>query len=238
MDDIKKKTFKYITISVISFLTGILFTQFVLNKYFNFPQQVKEENLEQENSQVSEDEQKKDKKIKKEDGCTFYVDVSGALKEPGVYCFNSSALVIDAVNKAGGFTKNVAISYISRKINLSLPLTDNQKLYFPFEKEVECELQSFLPYTESAEVEEPSTSDQDTSSPVESSTEDDNTDTEIQCVNINTASKEELTTLSGIGDVTAEKMIQGRPYQKIEDLLNVSGIGEATLNKFKDKICV
>jgi competence protein ComEA len=49
---------------------------------------------------------------------------------------------------------------------------------------------------------------------------------------------EELETLNGVGPSTAQKIIDGRPYTKIEDLLNVSGIGEATLNKFKDSICL
>jgi competence protein ComEA len=57
-------------------------------------------------------------------------------------------------------------------------------------------------------------------------------------VNINTATKEELTTLNGVGESTAEKIIMGRPYTQVEDLLNVSGIGEATLEKFKDMVCI
>jgi competence ComEA-like helix-hairpin-helix protein len=60
----------------------------------------------------------------------------------------------------------------------------------------------------------------------------------VDCVNINTASKEELTILNGVGDSTAEKIIQGRPYTQVEDLLNVSGIGEATLAKFEDMACI
>jgi DNA uptake protein ComE-like DNA-binding protein len=45
-------------------------------------------------------------------------------------------------------------------------------------------------------------------------------------------------TLNGVGESTAEKIIMGRPYAQIEDLLNVSGIGEATLAKFEDMICI
>jgi competence protein ComEA len=58
------------------------------------------------------------------------------------------------------------------------------------------------------------------------------------CISINNATLQELETLNGVGPSTAQKIIDGRPYTKIEDLLNVSGIGEATLNKFKDSICL
>jgi competence protein ComEA len=57
-------------------------------------------------------------------------------------------------------------------------------------------------------------------------------------VNINTATKEQLITLNGVGEATAKRIIDGRPYSQINDLLNVSGIGEATLAKFKDDICI
>lgn len=64
---------------------------------------------------------------------------------------------------------------------------------------------------------------------------------ENNLVNINTASKEELLKLPGIGEVTAEKIINYRDnnnFTKIEDLKNVNGIGMATYNKLKDLICV
>ncbi len=54
-------------------------------------------------------------------------------------------------------------------------------------------------------------------------------------VDINTAFVEELKTLSGIGDVYAQRIIDSRPYSKIDDLLNVKGIGEKTLQKIKDQ---
>lgn len=57
-------------------------------------------------------------------------------------------------------------------------------------------------------------------------------------ININTASKSELETFPGIGPVYAQRIIENRPYQKIEDLLNVPGIGPKTLEKIKDKITI
>jgi competence protein ComEA len=52
-------------------------------------------------------------------------------------------------------------------------------------------------------------------------------------ININTASKEELESLPGIGESTAKSIIEGRPYEKIDKLLEVKGIGEAKFNSIK-----
>lgn len=61
-------------------------------------------------------------------------------------------------------------------------------------------------------------------------------------VNINTASAEELQTLSGIGEVKAERIVAYRenngPFERVEDLLNVTGIGQATLEAIRDSVTV
>ena len=59
-----------------------------------------------------------------------------------------------------------------------------------------------------------------------------------QKVNINTATKEELEALSGIGPVKAQAVIDGRPYKKTEDIMKVKGIKGATYEKIKDMISV
>lgn len=231
MENIKKKVIITIIVSVVCFLLGLVVNQFFLSKYFDFSKQ-NEEMVQKEVVDIASEEKNTDKKLQLEESCNTYVDVSGAVKEPGVYCLHRYALVIDAISKAGGFSKGVAMEYVSRNINLSLQLKEYQKIYIPYEKEVKCELQSFQPYTGENSSEETSSSTTNTTE------NNDNSKGEVQCVNINTASKTELTTLNGIGESTAEKIIQGRPYQKIEDLLNVSGIGEATWNKFKENICI
>lgn len=57
-------------------------------------------------------------------------------------------------------------------------------------------------------------------------------------ININTASKTELMELPGIGESYAQRIIDGRPYAGIEDIMNVKGIGESTFNEIKDKITI
>ena len=106
---------------------------------------------------------------------------------------------------------------------------------------MECKLINFLPEAEEIEIiVNNSTGDIGTTpndTEVETEGNSQNSDS-TECTNINSASMEELDALTGIGPSTAQKIIDGRPYQKIEDLLNVSGIGDATFAKFKDIICV
>lgn len=161
--------------------------------------------------------------------CPIRVDVSGAVNVPSVYCFDEGSVVIDALNISKGLKKGYAKEYLTRKINLALPLKNNQKIYIPFEKDVDCKLQEFTVIAQDVE---------NNFNDTEPNTDTDTEDVETTCVNINTATKEQLTTLNGVGDSTAQKIIEGRPYTQIEDLLNVSGIGQATLDKFKDKICI
>ncbi|GAK60172.1 helix-hairpin-helix motif protein [Candidatus Vecturithrix granuli] len=59
---------------------------------------------------------------------------------------------------------------------------------------------------------------------------------EVQKLDINSAAPEELETLPGIGPKLAQAIIAGRPYEKIQDLLEIKGIGEKMLKKFENLI--
>ena len=162
--------------------------------------------------------------------CSIFVDVSGAVKSPGVYCFDPGSRVVDAIKKAGGFTALTSIEYVYRSLNLAKELANNQKIYVPSTSELICELKEFTLKIEEI-IPENNTID----------TTGDNSDTgdsEEECVNINTASITELDSLDGVGPSTAQKIIDNRPYNSIQGILNVSGIGEATYNKFKNNICI
>lgn len=172
-----------------------------------------------------------DKGEEKEDPCPVLVDISGAVSTPGVYCFTEGASIIDAVKRANGFTQDAGFKYISMKMNLSAVMKDNSKVYIPFESDYNCNLLAFSLPKEVVDI---------INAPQESNDDVDNGDSTNDggCISINNATLQELETLNGVGPSTAQKIIDGRPYSKIEDLLNVSGIGEATLNKFKDSICL
>jgi len=57
-------------------------------------------------------------------------------------------------------------------------------------------------------------------------------------VNLNTATLDELDTLPGVGPATAQRIVEGRPYGAIDDLMRVKGIGQATFDKLKDLVTV
>lgn len=137
------------------------------------------------------------------------VDVKGAVHIPGVYQLEASSRVIDAINIAGGLREEA----VTKHVNFAKELVDEMLIYIPVEGEEIVEI------------------------PQESEAGGDN-----QKININTASASELETLSGIGPQKAQGIIQYREeegnFQTIEELTNVSGIGEKTFEKLKDAIIV
>lgn len=139
------------------------------------------------------------------------VDVEGEVKNPGVYEFEEGQIVDDAIKAAGGLTENADTDYVNKNINRAKKLQDAEKIYIPGMGEVTGQENSGTGGVESK------TSGK---------------------VNINTASSEELDLLPGIGPSYAEKIIQGRPYSKIEDIKKVPGIGDSTFEKIKDQISV
>ncbi len=136
-----------------------------------------------------------------------YVDIAGAVKSPGLYSFTSSnARIKYAIERAGGLTKSADLTWINRYINMAELLVDGQKLYIPSVGDKQETGNAGSKSTEGAKI------------------------------NINHATKAQLKSLPGIGDVYAQRIIDNRPYQKPSDLLKVSGIGSKTYSKIKDLI--
>ncbi len=177
------------------------------------------------------------------DSKTVFVDVKGAVNAPGVYELDDGKRVIDAINLAGGLT-DVADTI---NLNLSKKLKDemfiivytkdeiyNYKNNDEKNKEITCaSFECVCPDSKN-----------DACIENESKKEDDANDSEEKVasekISINTASKEELMTLSGIGEVKAAAIIKYREdnngFSNIEDVKNVSGIGDALYEKIKDNI--
>ncbi len=151
----------------------------------------------------------------------IYVDVQGAVQKPGVVVLPEGARVFQAIEAAGG----LASLSDTAPLNLAQQLYDGDKLYVPFVGETELAQNSAVAgLVDSAGY----------VSSVGSSGSGK--------ININTATSEELQSLSGIGIVTAGKIIDYRAkngkFTKPEDIKNVSGIGERTYENIKNDICV
>jgi len=140
------------------------------------------------------------------------VDVSGAVNAPSVVILPEGSRVYEAIEAAGGLCDDASINTLNR----AAVLNDGDKLYVPsMDEQQQLRNQTSI-----------STGLSNASS----------------LVNINTATSDELQTLSGIGPSTAEKIILFRSsngaFRSIEELMDVNGIGEKTFGKIKDKLCI
>mgnify|MGYP003299127979 CR=1 FL=1 len=175
----------------------------------------------------------------------FFVEVKGAVKNPGVYSASSSNIINDIINLAGGFNNNA----YTNNINLSKRVSDELVIYVYTKYEYQAnnkkdekkdcvcptyDISDCTNNTSSIIVPDSSNKNEDSNSASSESNSK-------QLININTASKNELKTLSGIGDAKADAIIEYRSknaFTKIEDIKNVSGIGEAAFEKIKDHITI
>ncbi|MCO0599863.1 helix-hairpin-helix domain-containing protein [Peribacillus butanolivorans] len=149
------------------------------------------------------------------------VDVKGAVQAPGIFTAEAGDRVIDLISKAGSFTDKAD----KDKVNFAQLVEDQMVIYVPKIGEEGIE----LPENASAD----SSGTAATGGASESSRGQ---------VNLNTATKEDLETLSGIGTSKATAILEYRDtigkFKQIDELKNVSGIGDKTFEKLKDSISV
>jgi competence protein ComEA len=159
-------------------------------------------------------------------GVTCTVHVDGAVVNPGVYTLDGETVRIrDAVEAAGGLAADAVV----KDVNLAAKISDGVKVYIPREGE------SATVTNADGAVATGSTSTSSASASTASSSSS-------TLVNINTATLEELCTLNGVGEATAQAIIDERTsngaFTSPEDIMRVSGIGEKKYAKIKDAICV
>lgn len=206
----------------------VLFTLYTIYDTYSF--ETESEVKTKKNETVT----KKDEKEEKTKNETVLVDVKGEVNTPGVYELTSNNTVIDAINKAGGLTK---ISDTSN-INLSKKLEDEMVIIVYSKAEIQkmeedkivcppCNNACITEEDEKAKLDEK---------------EENTAETPMGKININTADKTTLQTLDGIGETKAKAIIEYRNkngnFKTIEDIKNVSGIGDSVYEKIKDNITV
>ena len=165
---------------------------------------------------------------------TLYVYVCGAVECPGVYAFEEGARVFDAIEAAGGFSADAD----GTCVNQARKLSDQDQLYIRTLEEKERNTQKGETSCTGASLAGSALENGYGLLHAESSAGTENAaDTRI---NINTASQKELTSLPGIGDTKAAAILSDRMengfYAAPEDLKRVSGIGDATFEKLRDRI--
>lgn len=165
------------------------------------------EEIEAKNEEILEEVKEKNQII---------VHVTGQVKNSGVVSLEEGARVVDAIYSAGGETVDADLN----KLNLAYILNDGDKIYVPKKEDSQTE------YITSGAGENVS------SNATQSS--------DSKIININTATVDELSTLSGIGKAIAERIVayrmQNGKFENIEDIKNVTGIGDSKFNNIKDEI--
>lgn len=168
---------------------------------------------------------------KEDSSDTVFVDIKGAVNNPGVYELDTGSRVIDAITLAGDLREDADTSII----NLSKELKDGMFIIVYTKEEISTYKDKIIPSKTIIKEIENKIICPDTSNDACIS----DNDKQTGLININTASIEELTTLKGIGESKAKKIIEYReetPFETIEDIKNVSGIGESAFDKIKDNI--
>lgn len=165
----------------------------------------------------------------------YIVDIKGEVNMPGIYKLKKNSRVVDVIEKAGGLTENANTTVInlSKKINdeMVIIIYSNYEIEnFKSTKEQEENLISKCEQKDSNSLK----NDACMSS---SNTEQALDNTKIS---LNNATKEELMTLSGIGESKADDIIKYREengeFKNIEDIKNIKGIGDAIFDKIKDRL--
>lgn len=146
------------------------------------------------------------------------VDIAGAVIHPGVYEFSNGSRVSDALATAGGLSDVADREWIGKHLNRAAFLIDGGKIYI-------------LSVGETTEGK-----NQNPKSQVPNTQNEKLLGVTTGLININSASQAELETLPGVGPVTAQKIIAGRPYQSIEEIKNKKVVGQALFEKIKQLV--
>jgi competence protein ComEA len=147
------------------------------------------------------------------------IEVSGAVETPGVYRLSVNARVEDALIAAGGISADADRNWMEKTLNRAAKISDGQKIYIPrIDEQIGgASASNIAGYQSTSSV---GGSDY------------------AKTININTSSQKELESLWGIGPVTAQNIIEQRPYSSVEELLNKKILKTNVYEKNKDKLSV
>jgi competence protein ComEA len=139
------------------------------------------------------------------------VEVSGSVAHPGVYELEAGSRVEDALESAGGLTDSANYEWLEKSLNRAAKIADGQKIYIPDESESDSQNVSNIGST---------------------------LQSNSGMVNVNTASSSQLEALRGIGPVTADKIIENRPYLSVEELLSRKILRSDVYEENRDKFTI
>jgi competence protein ComEA len=165
----------------------------------------------------------------KEISAEIYVEISGAVYKPGVYPMKKGARLYSLLEEAGGLNKQADKGFFYRNYNQARLLEDGEKIHAPSLEEV----------ARGAFLEQPLiiyTNEIGTTEPVVGKAGDQGQEGKSGLISINSATTSELETLTGVGKVTSEKIVAGRPYTAIEELKTKEVVSESLYSKIESYI--
>lgn len=169
---------------------------------------------------------------KSKQGQTIFIEVSGAVEKPDVYEVPPGTRLKDMIEMAGGLSDEADKRYVARNYNFAKFVGEQEKIYIPFTWDITngtfVEQKRILEYLQPLYMSSSKSS--------ESIGQAFETQSNPLTISINTASSEELDTLSGVGPVTAQKIIDNRPYTAIDDLLSKKVMNQSAFDKIKNNI--
>lgn len=194
----------------------------IIGAIYYFVQNIETEYIDFENEfKNNVENQLKNEQI--EEVKEIIIHISGQVVNPGVITLNEGSRLIDAINLAGGATKEADLT----KVNLAYVLEDAIKVYIPSINDKNVEEYIIENSGDTSVINNGSTNSKKE---------------EKLMININTANETELEKLPGIGTSIASRIVAYRKengkFNNIEDIKNVSGIGDSKFNNIKNNICV
>ena len=189
-----------------------------------------ESSINTDNDKSEENKEQKDDNSKEQivNGGGIFVHIDGYINNPGVYEIKENDRIKTLIDKAGGFKEGYSI----KNINLAAKLSDGDKIYIPsVSEEKNSENNNNININSSGKGQNVKT-DRNNVSVMKNNSK----------ININTANISELKQITGIGESTANKIIDYREnvgkFKKIEDIKEVKGIGDAKYESLKNKITI
>ena len=237
----KKKYFPLLVIPV--FIFFFLFSQLHKSGKKVDKKEYEDSHVEEVIEKKEEIETKEDNTKEEQEDTKYTVDIKGQIETPGVYTLTKGSRVFDVIQEAGGLLDNANTSLI----NLSKKIEDEMVIIIYSNDEINALMKEEKIVYTIVEVEKecPDTINDaciaEKKEEINEEKKEDKNEEEIKQVNLNTASLEELMKLPGIGEAKAQNIIRYResfPFETIEQLKEVSGIGEALFEKVKDSITV
>lgn len=148
----------------------------------------------------------------------IYVDVSGSVKNPDLYKASNGQRLKNLIDLAGGLADDADRDFFARNFNLAKVMSDQEKVYVPSVWEVSngyfIEITQTLDHISAAKIGE---------------------DARIK-ISLNEATLEELDTLPGVGKVTAQKIVDNRPFGALQELIDKKVLGKSAFEKVRELI--